>query len=380
MHHLVRKSLMAVVAAAAITTMVSANASADPVVRYKGSAPYAKAAISAMGSDTIQAVENGYAALAFQSKTAPKFQSWDALNPTNGKKHDSINGDYRRANGSGEGQAAISRAFDGGTWLKGCDAKGSSTTTKLTNKIQFARSSGGPKKPGTAGNSQLTFIPFARDAVSYAYSGSAATLGNLSLDQIVGIYTGTISTVGGITVAPYLPQAGSGTRSFFLTHVLGLTTEPTFWATLPTTQENNAADINVAGRLMPFSAANWIAQKNAKQVNNTATASLGSPDALAPFTGTAPTLSANPTFYSSTTYGRDVYNVVTTVSITSSSPKFDKDLYSLFVSDGKTGKPFLRQGDAVTTAFGFSLITQGVNGSTTLKGDLVANPASLATC
>lgn len=379
MHHVIRKSLAVVIAAAAISGLVAGTASADPGIKYTGSAAYKSASINGMGSDTVQAVENGYAAMAVSVLGTSAFNSWDAINPKTGAKHDGIKGDYRRANGSGEGQAAISRAFDGGIWPLSC-ASTSGKTTTLTGKIQYARSSAGPKVPGTAGNSQLTFIPFARDAVSYAYKGTAATLGALSLAKIQGIYEGTISSVSGVTVHPFLPQAGSGTRSFFLTKVLGLTAEPSFWATLPTTQENSATALTVTGDLMPFSAANWIAQKNKVQANVTATAALGSAGGVVPFTGTAPKLAANPKFYSSTTFGRDVYNVVTTASITTTSPKFNKNLYSLFVKAAATGKPLLRKGDAITTAFGFSLITAGVNGSTTLKGNLVANPTSLAKC
>lgn len=376
MHNVVRKSLLAVVAAAAITTMVSGNASADPAVAYPGSASYAKAPISSMGSDTVQSVENGYAAFAAATRGTPTFESWDAFNPATNVKHDSIKGDYRRANGSGEGQAAISRAVDGGTWPTGC---GSTGTTTLTNKIQYARSSSGPKVAGTAGDSRLTFIPFARDAVSYAYNGTSTTLGKLSLAQIQGIYAGTITSVNSVKVYPYLPQAGSGTRSFFLSKVMGLSAEPSFWATLPVFEENNASVLSSVGRLVPFSAANWIAQKNAKQTNTITAASLGSPDGVVPFTTTSTKLSANPTFYASTTYGRDVYNVVSTASITKGDAKFNKDLYTLFVSTTATPS-FLRSADAVTTSFGFSLITAGVNGSTTLKGGLVGTPASLASC
>ncbi len=376
MHHAVRKCLMVVAAAATVTTLIAGPASADPGITYPGSAPYATAPIAGMGSDTTQTVENGLAAKASTTLGAPKFESWDAVNPTTGAKHDSIKSNYRRANGSTEGQAAISRAFDGGAWPKGCGATG---TTTLAGKIQYARSSSGPKVPGTAGNSQLTFIPFARDAVSYAFNGTTGTLGSMSLSQIQGVYLGTITKINGITMRPYLPQAGSGTRSFFLTKVMGLTTEPAFWATLPTTEENDANVISVVGRMMPFSAANWIAQKNGKQVNHTGTAKIGSPNGVAPTFGTAPTLTPHIVYFANTTFGRDVYNVVTTASVTPGNAKFNSNLYKLFVNSG-SGSPALRKWDTTTTSLGFSTSTAGVNGSTTLKGNLVANPTSLATC
>ena len=376
MHHAVRRSLSMVVAAAAVSSLFVGSASADPGVTYPGSASYPAAAISGMGSDTVQTVENGLAAKAATTLGAPKFESWDAINPSTGAKHDSIKRDYRRANGSSEGQAAISRAIDGGSWPKGCGATG---TTTLTGKIQFARSSSGPKVPGTSGNSQLTFIPFARDAVSYAFNGSLNLIGKLSLSTIQGIYNGTITKVNGVTMHPYLPQAGSGTRSFFLTSVMGLTTEPSFWASLPTTEENDATAINSTGKLMPFSAANWIAQKNGKQVNHTGSAQIGQPGGVDPVYGTAPKLTPHVVFFSSTTYGRDVYNVVSTASITSGNSKFNSNLYKLFVNSG-SGKPALRQWDTTTTSFGFSLSTVGTNGSTTLKGNLFPNPTSLASC
>ena len=201
----------------------------------------------------------------------------------------------------------------------------------------------------------------------------------MSLSKIQGVYNGTITKLNGVTLHPYLPQAGSGTRAFFLTSVMGLTVEPAFWASLPTTEENDATAINSSGKLMPFSAANWIAQKNGKQVNHTGTATMGKPDSVNPVYGTAPTLTPHIVFFSSTTYGRDVYNVVSTASITPGNAKYNADIYKIFVNSG-SGKPALRKWDTTTTSFGFSLTTVATNGSTTLKGDLVANPTSLANC
>jgi phosphate transport system substrate-binding protein len=133
--------------------------------------------------------------------------------------------------------------------------------------IDVARSSS-PR--GGTDPTTFEYYAFARDGVTWASSSTGAGKGlSLSLAQLRGIYDGSItnwSQVGG-TAAPikvYLPQAGSGTLSFFTSTVLGFdpTTKP---VTINRFQENNAAGIpaaDVSAAVLPFSIAQWVAQGN----------------------------------------------------------------------------------------------------------------------
>ena len=141
--------------------------------------------------------------------------------------------------------------------------------------IGVARSSSGKRTIGvgsgfdTAG---MHYYAYALDAVSWA-STSLKAPPKLTLSQIQGIYNCTITNwnqVGGGDgpIVPYLPQTGSGTRSFFIGAFLGGTTPAT--SCVPTSryiEENEmksvvAADIDRA--IMPYSAALWDFQESNK--------------------------------------------------------------------------------------------------------------------
>lgn len=106
-----------------------------------------------------------------------------------------------RPNGSGAGKALL---YGGGNNVD----------------IDFARSSSAQSAAETSAG--LQSFPFALDTLAMAVSNSVPSHAPASLTpaQIVGIYDGSItdwSAVGGTagTIAPKIPQAGSGTRSFF---------------------------------------------------------------------------------------------------------------------------------------------------------------------
>jgi ABC-type phosphate transport system substrate-binding protein len=110
-------------------------------------------------------------------------------------------GTIPRPNGSGAGKALLF---------------GASNNTD----IDFARSSSAQSATETAAG--LQSFPFALDTLAMAVSNNVPSNAPASLTpaQIVGIYSGSItdwSAVGGTagTIAPKIPQAGSGTRSFF---------------------------------------------------------------------------------------------------------------------------------------------------------------------
>ncbi|MFD2416364.1 substrate-binding domain-containing protein [Amycolatopsis pigmentata] len=154
-------------------------------------------------------------------------------------------------NGSGSGKTALANAAAAGTAA-----------------IDVARSSSPRSSSDPA---TFEYYGFAKDGVSWSASstGAAAKVSSLTLAQLRGIYSGTITNwnqVGGADapIKVYLPQAGSGTRAFFTGTVLGFDplTKP---VTVHTFQENEGATIPAADQaaaIAPYSAAQWVAQAN----------------------------------------------------------------------------------------------------------------------
>ncbi len=162
-------------------------------------------------------------------------------------------------NGSGAGRDALKASVLAGD---GC--------------IDIARSSGAPRPVGTgAGQDPSTFqyFAYALDAVGWS-TASASAPANLSLAQLQGIYNCTFTNwnqVGGgnQAIKRYYPQAGSGTRAFFQSEVLGFDPTTISNGSCPApiiVQENEGQGIatngDQASALMPFSGANWSAMAN----------------------------------------------------------------------------------------------------------------------
>ena len=98
-----------------------------------------------------------------------------------------------RPSGSGAGIDALRLSISSGSGL-----------------VDIARSSSGPGTNANA-NGILLYVPYARDAVAYAYNGDAAALGNLTKAQLTQIYSAnTPTTINGVVVKPRLPQSASG--------------------------------------------------------------------------------------------------------------------------------------------------------------------------
>ncbi|PVE66027.1 substrate-binding domain-containing protein [Microbacterium testaceum] len=285
---------------------IASTASAEPV-----SNSYA-----AVGSDTLQdamnALTNGssasgsYVRVLADGKSIGNFDAFGSA-AIQAKSNGPF---FARPNGSGAGRDALRRSIDGGNW----SVSGNVTPARsITGQVDIARSSGGPGASANA-DGRLLYVPFARDAVAYAYKGGTAAWATLSASQLKGIYEGTITSIDGVTVKPRLPQTSSGTRTFFLNAIQVTTPSGVADATNTTVPENDATVLG-DGEIIPFSAGSWIAQaNNVAGVNTVAAASavqLGSPVAgAAPFTGTAPSLVANASYYSNTTFGRDTYLIV----------------------------------------------------------------------
>lgn len=357
-----------------------------------GADPKQFASLTGVGSDTTQDIMNAIAGFSSginytpaQSSTASfqkQVNSWDAIGTTCITTKTGA-GSFLRPNGSSNGRRALSRAIDGGTWPASTpDCGGPKPTSGL---VEFARSSAGPSGTGT----DLTYIPFGRDGLGFGYyRSSGAPVTTLTSAQLTSLFSTGAQTISGVEIVPCGIQTGSGTYASWNT-ALGITAaqETTGTATCNAAgtavrlQENDGNGLKAKGDsaalagkqvIVGFSAANFIAQSNGVVTSQLpsplGTVNLGAIDALGqPYTGTPPSLVASSTYYASTVYGRDVYNVVATTRLAPPAGS-NADFKTLFV--GSTSGVCSKT--TTITAFGF-LGLGGSCGSTTLTGPLVAN-------
>ncbi|MFE4836041.1 hypothetical protein ACFRAU_15350 [Arthrobacter sp. NPDC056691] len=325
-------------------------ASADPVSAGR---PYA-----AVGSDTTQDVWNGLTN-AGPLKTVASYDAFGTPTVTleTGKQ-------LSRPAGSGAGVKALSAAHNPLNHVYK-DTAGNAFTL-APEDISIARSS---SSPSVAGN-DLTFLPFARDAVTVAYKDSAGTAAlDLTAEQIRNIFTCTAGAgvtidaggkpvVNGITLTPKLPQASSGTRSFFL-KAAGVSVSTTCVpAGNQTSAENSGAALANEGDIIPFSAAQWIAQKNGATADTTAAGQmiadidgLKAVDPASSGSSLRPgTLFGNPSLVPDGavgTFARDTYNVLP------ASVQTATDGRSIILRNTVTTLLKTTSGKSIITRFGF---------------------------
>lgn len=325
----IRKPLiLGLVAGVALSTVaVVTPAFADPV-----SSSYAM-----VGSDTLQdsanALTNGtkITGVSVRIKAAGSaIGNFDAFGSSTIQAK-SAGPFFTRPSGSGAGVTALIASIKGATY----------NGVTITDQVDIARSSSGPGTNASA-TGKLAYVPYARDAVSYAYYGPSADLGSLTTAQLKSIYeSNTPVTIGSTVVKPLIPQSGSGTRSFFLSTIgvttLGSTVSSTFGGVDNTLPENNGTVLTQVGQIVPFSVASWVAQSNTAAPNTipaSGDVKLGSANSIAPFTGSGTSLVPNSAYYS-TSYGRDTYLVVEFARIDPSDSKYDATLAAL-VNPGNT--------------------------------------------
>ena len=394
-----------VAAGVAAGAMVGTSASADPA-QYK--------ALVGVGSDTTQDVLNGFSGRIGNSFFTPIISS-TGTGATQVVSFDATGsacitpkvgfGAYDRPNGSTNGVRALSRAIDGIGWGS---TTGSCGRQDVAGAFDFARSSslGSNTTTGTGSSTtfDLTYIPFGRDALSFAsYRAAGSPVTTLTRAQLKDLYTqpanGSI-TVDGVKIIACGIQDGSGTFQFWNTvHGGGTSGEVT-----ATTQCRNLVDAStIAGKqtngrlqesqpvqlkqigdivaaqsgeantqvIIGFSAGSFIAKSNGVSFpavagtdvaigsisdNNVlgGGANLGSPvqAATAPATGLVP----NPTFFADSWVGRDIYNVLPSAIVDDAAPNAAKDLFV-----GSTSA--VCQATTTLNAFGFGSI--GNCGTTT---------------
>jgi ABC-type phosphate transport system substrate-binding protein len=190
--------------------------------------------------------------------THPLIYSWDAINPYTGATADKIVTkagctSVERPNGSGAGVTALEE------------------NTK--NKegyycIDYARSSSGRSSTAPAkGAGGVLYVPFAEDAVTWATDATTDAPKSLTLTQLAEIYDSKVTNwdqVGGKNAAikAYIPQSGSGTRSFWLKEI-GVTTLGSKVETY-TPEENEGTDKvfkNDPNAIYIYSVGAWLSQK-----------------------------------------------------------------------------------------------------------------------
>jgi len=182
----------------------AAPAVADPSFTPSATLPAAGGDVVGVGSDTIEFVVQDLAdAWNAAGPPAYKVASWNAtgstqISPRSGSPL------VNRPNGSGSGKSTL---FGAGN----------------NPDISFARSSSSVNATEAAA---LTQFPFAVDGLKLAVSGAVTSHAPASITaaQMVKIYDGTYKkwneipgNAAGSTafIHPYIPQSGSGTRSFF---------------------------------------------------------------------------------------------------------------------------------------------------------------------
>jgi len=327
--------------------------------------------IFGFGSDTLQDVSNAFAGFSNGVNYTPlqtsgstgtrQIVSWDAFAP--GADPTVVNcittktgaPQIQRPNGSSNGVRALSAAFNvGQRWPAAAGVCGA--TRPMSGLIDFARSSASVAT--TSG--PLVYIPFGRDALSFAYIKPTTVLGGpvtaITSAELSALHATGPQLIGGVPVIACGIQTGSGTYSSWMT-ALGLATNGTGdpgtnacnnAGVAPFTgriQENNGPDLTgksaslaamtsdicdgVAGGspvscanaqlIVGFSASQFIARSNGVGIPNPllagATAGLGAVNGQAAVQGTIPALTPVSAGYASSTFGRDVTFVLAAASI-----------------------------------------------------------------
>ncbi|MFD8015950.1 substrate-binding domain-containing protein [Streptomyces sp. NPDC058955] len=297
----------------------AAQADPNPVTQYR--------TLAGVGSDTTQDVLNGLGDVVVNAFGQKIIASWNATG-TATIKTKATGCVINRPNGSSAGIDALRNAVDTNS---GC--------------LDFARSSRGPVDTSTT---DLTWIPFAKDAVSWVKRSDSTLPSDLTATQLKDIYECNLTSLNGVALTPLLPQANSGTRQFFLSSI-GVTTPGS--CVTQGAQENDGTVLDTAGDIAPYSVAQYTAQEKGAVADRRGAAVLGSVGTVAP-------RNADKTLNLSFPFVRDVYNVVPTAKLTNAT------VASTFV--GSSSK--VCAAATTITTYGFGTLGAGC-GTTTLKGE-----------
>ncbi|MEY4397927.1 MAG: hypothetical protein RLZ53_503 [Actinomycetota bacterium] len=375
--------------ASALTVGSITVAQADPATKVYGE-------LVGLGSDTTMDVMDGISEALGKNGKLLKIASYKAIGSETVTTRSGLAA-IPRFNGSGAGRDALYTAI-GQSSTKSLaiapNADGTSraavtvTTADLAGKIDFARSSSGPS--GARADGVLTYIPFAIDAMTYAVSPNSkipadiplGTSGNTTEVSLMNIYKGNITRVitnNGVfvklaapdyvleageasnTINAYIPQAGSGTRSYWIgqvgiteTQISAGTTAAkdvfTVGSTQKSVQEHDGSAVAADPYgLVGFSISQFVAQTNRVSTSRLNGAVLRSIGGVAPTVAgsTAGTIATNPLW---TAIKRTVYNIVPTALANASG---SNKIKTAFVGENS----LVCQAKAVIQKYGYGLLS-----------------------
>jgi ABC-type phosphate transport system substrate-binding protein len=300
----IMKSLIAVSALALTTTALAvAPAMADPVNSHYKAVKPKPWDIVAVGSETTtyvvdQLAHNYDAANKKDSPSHPDVYSWDAVPPSNPLDQTSMikpkSGcpSILRPDGSSAGIAAVAGNTDGNVKWTYHYTTGKGKHKKKHTKhgtspcFNFARSSRARSATDPAfGPGGISFVPLAKDAITYATTANSNAPTNLTTADLTGIFNCTYTTWGAVpgysgpdpsgVPDPILPQTGSGTLSTWVADLgLGSSSEPVCstvsQANAPEENEGVSPDFLIGGVaggapnpnvIYPFSIGSFISQE-----------------------------------------------------------------------------------------------------------------------
>jgi ABC-type phosphate transport system substrate-binding protein len=334
---------------------------------------------SIVGSDTLEdavgALANGTTITGPTVRSTVNFTSIGSFDATGSSYIQTKNSGVRfgRPNGSGDGVKALSRSIDGAVYTSG--TAGSPANVVITGQVDIARSS----SAGTANSAgELLYVPFGRDAIAYAYKGTTTGIDALTASQMKSLYECSITTIGGNTVTPVIPQAGSGTRKDFLAKIgssetLLQTVGKGGCVVEGQEHDANSMTVGMTNAVMPMAASRWVAMNTGASFDKTNGATLGSlVSGQAPVTGTGSSMVPNALYYADTTWGRDTYLVVEYARVDSTNGKYDANLAKLMDSTianslGNAQSTTTSKAGSVKKKFGFLAPTSGVVAYRVLK-------------
>ena len=332
-------------------------------------------ALAGEGSDTTEGVMQALSAVVKDANGVNLIASYDSVSASGFQTratgcaytgNAAAPGAYTegvRANGSGSGIKALTDAFTPGKPTAGC--------------LDFARSSSGSAATGF----NSTLIPFAKDAVAFAVTNTSLFSRSLTISDLKAIYTCQFTGISA-TGAPgegykaLIPQAGSGTRKFWL-GVVGLTDDTNATTGLgvpgafPCVSDQTDYGVRAGSKpilehqgkvlkdnaIVPVSIAQYIAQSEGTLADQRGRSLLGAisdgADAVSypmSLNTTYGAVSSVQTLNAALT--RNVYNVVPTSTITSGNAAYNDTAYKVFV--GSTG--LLCSQSATIAKYGFGTL------------------------
>ncbi|MDP3713306.1 MAG: substrate-binding domain-containing protein [Mycobacteriales bacterium] len=237
------------VAVAALCTLIAAAALGTSAALADPAGTPTFRNLAGVGSDTTEEVVQGLSDVVLIDgvKQIASYNATGSAQITTKDPGTTPGCTINRPNGSSAGRDALLASLQANSGAgNGC--------------LDFARSS---SSRGTfTSTPSMTWVPFAVEGLSYAVTTTSSVPRKLTKAQLVSIYKCEITGPAGAPFKPVLPQAGSGTRSSWLSYIYG-TASPNL-ALYPCLVDTGAQEhdgrILDDSSLVPFSSAQWIAQ------------------------------------------------------------------------------------------------------------------------